>query len=78
MIFAAQIYATKYIEVSLGYNYLLRQELSLTGVSNGFTGISLGVGLLFPQFSFRYARTGYQNNTGYNQIGIDLPFRRTR
>jgi hypothetical protein len=74
MIFATQLYATKYIEVSLGYSYLLREELSLPGVGNGFTGVSFGVGVLLPQFSFRYARTGYQNNTGYNQIGIDLPF----
>lgn len=73
MIFAAQAYASKYIEVTVGYNYLLRQELSLVTASNGLTGFSLGVGVLLPQFSFRYARTSYQNNNGYNQIGIDLP-----
>ncbi len=78
MVFGAQLYASKYIEVSLGYNYLLREELSLTSVSNGLTGMSFGVGLLLPPFSFRYARTGYQNNTGYNQIGINIPFAKNR
>jgi hypothetical protein len=73
MIFAAQLYASRYIEVTLGYNYLLRQELSLNGEPNGLTGVSFGVGVLLPSFSFRYTRTGYQSNTGNNQIGVNLP-----
>ena len=76
LIFAVQLYATKYIEVTVGYNDLLRQQLSLNNSSNGLTGVSFGVGLLLPNFSFRYTRVGYQSNTGNNQIGIDLPLER--
>ena len=75
-ILAAQLYATRYIEVTVGYNYLLRQELSLVSASNGLTGFSLGVGVVLPQFTFRYARTSYQNSNAYNQVGLDLPLRK--
>jgi hypothetical protein len=73
VILGAQLYISKYIEVSLGYNYLLRQELSVAGTSNGLTGVSFGVGVLLPQITFRYARTAYQLNTGYNQVGLGVP-----
>ena len=76
MILAAQVYASRYIEVTLGYNYLLRQELSLVSASNGLTGFSLGVGVVLPQFTFRYARTSYQNSNAYNQVGFNLPLGR--
>jgi hypothetical protein len=76
VVFGAQLYASKYIEVSIGYNCLLRQELSLASASNGLTGVSFGVGMLLPQLTFRYARTAYQAGTGYNQIGLGLPLER--
>ena len=76
VIIGAQLYASKYIEVSAGYNYLLRQELSVASTANGLTGVSFGVGVLLPQLTFRYARTAYQLNTGYNQIGVGLPLDR--
>ncbi|TDW96021.1 type IX secretion system protein PorQ [Dinghuibacter silviterrae] len=76
VILGAQLFASKYIEVSLGYNYLLRQELSVASTSNGLTGVSFGVGVLLPQITFRYARTAYQLNTGYNQVGLGVPLER--
>ncbi len=76
MIFGAQLYASKYIEVSAGYNYLLREQLSVASASNGLTGISFGVGLLLPQVTFRYSRTAYQSNSAYNQIGVGVPLAR--
>lgn len=76
VIFGAQLYASKYIEVSLGYNYLLREQLSVAGAANGLTGVSFGVGLLLPQVTFRYARTSYQSNTGFNQVGVGVPLER--
>jgi hypothetical protein len=30
------------------------------------------VGLIVKKLQVRYARTHYQNNTGYNQLGLNL------
>ena len=71
-VFAAQIFPVPQIEVSLGYNHLRRQELNISNTTNGLNGFSMGVGLLVKKLQVRYARTHYQNNTGYNQLGLNL------
>lgn len=71
-IIATQIYIGNYIEVSLGYNHLRRQELNIGNSGNGLNGFSLGVGALFSKLQIRYARAYYQNNTAYNQLGINM------
>lgn len=72
-VLAAQIYISKFLEVTAAYNHLRRSELKITNTGNGLNGFSLGVGALFPKLTIRYARAYYQNNTAYNQIGINLP-----
>ena len=69
-----QVYIGNKIELTLGYNYLLHKELQIANTTNGLTGLSLGVGVLFRQLQIRYARSHYQNNTGYNQLGLNICF----
>jgi hypothetical protein len=72
IIIASQIYIGKYLEVSLGYNHLRRQELNIGGAGNGLNGFSVEVGALFNKIQIRYARAYYQNNTAYNQFGVNM------
>jgi hypothetical protein len=71
-VFATTVYIADKVEIAAGYNYLVRKELSIENSSNGLTGFSLGVSLLLNKMQIRYARTQYQNNTGYNQFGINM------
>lgn len=72
-VFSTQLLIGQRVEVTVGYNYLRRSELRITNVPNGLTGFSLGVGAILPKLQLRYARSYFQNNTAYNQIGLNLP-----
>ncbi len=72
IVIASQIYIGNNIEVSVGYNHLRRQELNVGKNGNGLNGFSVGVGALFKKLQIRFARAHYQNNTGYNQLGISM------
>jgi len=69
---ASQIYIGDHLEVSLGYNHLRRQELNINNGGNGLNGFSIGVGALFNKIQIRYARAYYQNNTAYDQFGLNV------
>lgn len=71
-VLAANIYLGDKVEVDAGYNYLRRQELNVGQSGNGLNGFSLGVSLLLNKLQVKYARSQYQNNTGYNQFGLNL------
>lgn len=71
-VFGAQFYIEEKIEVSAGYNILRRAELKIDNTTNGFTGFSFGAGYTGTKLQFRYARSWYQNNTAYNQFGINI------
>ncbi len=71
-VFAAQVFPAPQIEVTLAYNHLRRQELNISNTTNGLNGFSVGAGLLVKKIQVRYARTYYQNNTAYNQLGLNL------
>jgi hypothetical protein len=71
-VFAAQIFPVQQIEVTIGYNHLRRQELNISNTTSGLNGFSMGVGLVVKKIQVRYARTHYQNNTAYNQLGLNL------
>jgi hypothetical protein len=71
-IFAAQAFPEDKVEITLAYNYLRRKDLIIGNDPNGFTGFSLGVGVLLKRWQMRYARGYYQNNTAYNQFGLNL------
>jgi hypothetical protein len=74
LVAAGQVFVGNKIELTLAYNYLLHKELVIANSTNGFTGLSLGAGVLFKKIQIRYARSHYQNNTGYNQLGLNLLF----
>jgi hypothetical protein len=71
-VIASQIYIGDNLELSLAYNHLRRKELNIDKSGNGLNGFSLGVGALFNKIQIRYARAYYQNNTAYNQFGLNL------
>lgn len=71
-VFAADVYIANMVEIDIGYNYLRRQELNIGNSGNGLTGFSLGVSLLLKKLQIRYARCHYQNNTAYNQFGLNM------
>jgi hypothetical protein len=71
-VIASQIYIGDYLEVSLAYNHLRRQELNIDRGGNGLNGFSAGVGALFNKIQVRYAKVYYQNNTAYSQFGLNL------
>jgi hypothetical protein len=72
IILAAQVYVGDKVELSAGYNYLRRQELKIGNAGNGLNGFSIGAGILLKKIQVRYARSYYQNNTAYNQFGLNL------
>lgn len=71
-VFATTIHFGDRVEAQLGYNHLRRKELNIGDVKNGLNGFSVGVGVLLNKLSIRYARSHYQNNTGYNQFGLNM------
>ena len=71
-VFSTQIFPVEQVELSVGYNHLRRKELNIGNAGNGLNGFSLGVGLMIKKIQFRFATTHYQNNTTYQQIGINM------
>lgn len=71
-VFATTVYLGDKVEVDIGYNYLRRKELNIGEGGNGLTGFSIGAGLLLSKLQVRYARSHYQNNTAYNQFGLNM------
>lgn len=72
LVFATTIYLGDKVEVTAGYNHLRRQELNIGKGGNGLNGFSLGAALILDKLHIRYSRAHYQNNTGYNQFGLNL------
>jgi len=71
-VFATTVYLGDRVEVIAAYNYLRRKELSIGNAGNGLNGFSLGAGVLLGKLQIRYARAYYQNNTAYNQLGLNM------
>ncbi|MGZ5248426.1 MAG: hypothetical protein ACXWCR_15070, partial [Flavitalea sp.] len=72
LVIGVQVFPSKNLELSAGYNFLRRSELRIANGSNGLAGFSMGAGLLFKKFNFRYARSMFQKNIASNQLGINL------
>jgi hypothetical protein len=69
---ASHIYLGNNLEATLGYNHLRRQELNIGSSGNGLNGFSMGVRLKFSKLQVLYARSNYQRNISYNQLGLTL------
>jgi hypothetical protein len=71
-VIATHIYLGKNLEGTLGYNHLRRSELNTANAGNGLNGFSMGVRLKFQKLQVLYARSNYQQNISYNQLGITM------
>ncbi len=71
-VIANHIYVGDKVEFTLGYNHLRRQELSVGNTGNGLNGFSMGVAVVLNKIQIRFARTNYQNNMAYHQLGLNL------
>ena len=69
---AGHVYLGNNLEATVGYNYLRRQELNIGSSGNGLNGFSMGVRILFSKLQIEYARSNYQTNVSYNQLGLTL------
>lgn len=75
-VLATDIYLGDKVQITAGYNYLRRKELNIGNSGNGLNGFSVGAALLLNKLQIRYARTHYQDNTGYNQFGLNMTLNR--
>jgi hypothetical protein len=71
-VIASHIYLGNNLEATLGYNHLRRQELNIGSSGNGLNGFSMGVRIKFSKLQIQYARSSYQRNISYNQMGLTL------
>lgn len=71
-VLATTVYLGDKVEIAAAYNYLKRKELNIGAGGNGLNGFSLGVSLVLDKLQVRYARSHYQNNTAYNQFGLNM------
>lgn len=69
---ASHIYLGNNLEATVGYNYLRRQELNVGSSGNGLNGFSMGMRIKFSKLQVLYARSNYQRNVSYNQLGLTL------
>jgi hypothetical protein len=69
---ASHIYLGANLEVTLGYNHLRSSELNIGNGGNGLNGFSMGFRAKFSKFQVLYARSAYQRNISYNQLGLNL------
>lgn len=72
IVIASHIYLGNNLEATLGYNHLRRQELNIGSSGNGLNGFSTGVRVKFAKLQVLYARSSYQRNLSYNQLGLTL------
>ena len=72
LVVASHIYLGNNLEATLGYNHLRRQELNIGSSGNGLNGFSMGVRIKFSKIQVLYARSNYQRNVSYNQLGLAL------
>ena len=67
---ASHIFIGNNLEATIGYNHLRRTELNSGVGGNGLNGFSMGLRIKFQKLQILYARSNYQRNIAFNQIGI--------
>ena len=72
LIIASHLYLGNNLEATVGYNRLRREELNIGSSGNGLNGFSMGVRIKFSRLQVLYARSSYQRNVSYNQLGLTL------
>lgn len=76
LVVATHIYAGSHLEATIGYNRLRRSELNIGTSGNGLNGFSLGLRVMFQKLQVLFARSSYQKNVTYNQLGITIHLNR--
>ena len=71
-VLASHIYLGDHLEATLGYNHLRRKELNIGSEGNGLNGFSMGLRIKFQKLQVLYARSNYQRNISYNQLGLSI------
>lgn len=71
-VIATTVYLGSNLEAIAGYNHLRRTELNIGSSGNGLNGFSMGVRIKFSKIQVLYARSSYQRNISYNQLGLNL------
>jgi hypothetical protein len=71
-VLATHIYLGSNLEAMVGYNHLRRSELNIGSGGNGLNGFSMGLRVKFSKLQILYARSSYQKNISYNQLGLTL------
>lgn len=69
---AGHVYIGSSLEATIGYNHLRRQELSVGFSGNGLNGFSFGLRAKLSKFQVLFARSSYQRNVSYNQLGLTI------
>jgi len=72
LILSTTIYIGDRVEVQGGYNFIRRKELNIGNAGNGMNGFSMGAGVKLGKLSIRYARSYYQHNSAFNQLGLNM------
>lgn len=72
LVIATHIFIGNNLEATVGYNHLRRQELNAGPSGNGLNGFSMGIRMKFSRLQVLYARSNYQRNVSYNQLGLTL------
>lgn len=72
IIMATQVTLANRVELTLAYHPLRRKELVIARSAGGFTGLSIGAGVMFNRLRIRYAAGFYQANSPWHQVGLGL------
>lgn len=73
LVFATQIYLNEKVEISLGYNFLRRQDLNIFNTTSGLNGLTAGAGFLHKKLHIRYA-TGFYQQKVFHQFTLNFNF----
>ncbi|HJV20152.1 MAG TPA: type IX secretion system protein PorQ [Sediminibacterium sp.] len=73
LVLSSQIYLSDFTELSLGYNFLRRQDLNVFGAGSGLNGFSCGAGILLRKLHIRYA-TGFYQQHMFHQFSLNFNF----
>lgn len=71
-VLASHIYLGNNLEATLGFNHLRRSELNTGSSGNGLNGFSMGLRIKFQKLQILYARSSYQKNMSFNQLGLTV------
>ena len=73
LILATQFYLYEKVEISLGYNFLRRQDLNIFNATSGLNGLTAGAGFMHKKLHIRYA-TGFYQQKVFHQFTLNFNF----